>query len=447
MARQTLARRALVVQIAQRPTPPSRSSAGLPGKPGPAPTDPKWMKSSLGSKAHALEAGAPAPRHAKEDVPPSGDGAEDPGRDPHAFDFGSFAVLAGELAEEMRQRRIVLTEGLEDAEAVVQSTDRESVEIPTEATGAEIPDGAAAAPEYDPKEYWNTVHALDAEEYLRDVVYGGVDGLVYVRNLAEFVATAPLDVGERAEDEDGDEDVDMEDSASSLPLGSTLPSWVAQNVVGPLTDSRHALLQRTALELIAPTLSFTGLRTRSPPTPISTTTSSPAMVSTALHVRPRAAAALAALLQIYTQKIDMASLIRTPAEVEHEQSEKEWAGKGLAQNGPAEMNSVLDHVAGVICRLQAERTRRRRARIREAEIEPPRRARAGTKRAGAGKAQRGQAPSPRARVVIRAADAPWPSHSPHAPPSCLPSYYQGTRPSPSCLPPSHLRTQRTIRTR
>ncbi|KAJ6454953.1 hypothetical protein C8R47DRAFT_1228472 [Mycena vitilis] len=46
--------------------------------------------------------------------------------DPHAFDFGSFAVLAGELAEEMRQRRIVLTEGLEDAEAVVQSTDRET---------------------------------------------------------------------------------------------------------------------------------------------------------------------------------------------------------------------------------------------------------------------------------------------------------------------------------
>ncbi|KAJ7664358.1 hypothetical protein DFH06DRAFT_1041710 [Mycena polygramma] len=292
-----------------------------------------------------------APRRAKEDVPPTGDDAEEPGRDPHALDFGSFAVLAGELAEEMRRRRIVLPEGLEDAEALVKSTVRESVEIPSEATGADTPDGGAAPPVYDPKEYWNTAHALEAEEYIRDVVYGGVDGLAYVRSLAEFVATAPLDVGERAEDED--EDVDMEDSTSSLPLGSTLPSWVAQNVVGPLTEGRHALLQRTAQELIAPTPSSVKAENEKPGNSNLDDDKLPAMVSTALHVRPRAAAALAALLQIHTHKIDMAALIRTPVELA--QSEEEWAGKGLAQNaGPAEMNGVLDHVAGVICRLQAE---------------------------------------------------------------------------------------------
>jgi bromodomain-containing protein 7/9 len=79
----------------------------------------------------------------------------------------------------------------------------------------------------------------------------------------------------------------------------------------------------------------------------------PALVSAALHVRPRAAATLAALLQIHSHKIDMAALIRTPAELE--QSEEEWAGKGFAANGPTEMNVVLDYVADVICGLQAER--------------------------------------------------------------------------------------------
>ena len=35
--------------------------------------------------------------------------------------------------------------------------------------------------------YWTTQRAAEAEDYIRDVVYGGVDGLAYVRSLAEFV--------------------------------------------------------------------------------------------------------------------------------------------------------------------------------------------------------------------------------------------------------------------
>ncbi|KAJ7457355.1 hypothetical protein FB451DRAFT_1406794 [Mycena latifolia] len=285
-----------------------------------------------------------AGRRPKDDLPP--DDADDPAREPHALDFGSFAVLAGELAEEMRRRRVVLPEALEDADAMVKVDVRASVEVPAEADGtAAVTEGAT--PAFDPGEYWSTAHALEAEGYIRDVVYGGVDGLAYVRSLAEFVGTPPLDVGERVEDED----VDMEDSAPSLPLGCTLPAWVAQNVVGPLTEGRHALLQRTALELIA---------SKTPVKPEDAKFSSdddklPAAVSAALHVRPRAAAALAALLQIHAHKLDMAALIHSPAEMS--QSEEEWAGKGLslAQSGPAEMNVVLDYVAGVICALQAER--------------------------------------------------------------------------------------------
>jgi bromodomain-containing protein 7/9 len=62
-----------------------------------------------------------------------------PVREVHAVDFGSFAQLAGALEEEMRQRGILIQDG---------------------------------------------------EEYIRDLVYGGVDGLAYTRSLAEFVTVA-----------------------------------------------------------------------------------------------------------------------------------------------------------------------------------------------------------------------------------------------------------------
>jgi bromodomain-containing protein 7/9 len=42
--------------------------------------------------------------------------------------------------------------------------------------------------ESDPDEYWTAQSAAKAQDYIRDVVYGGVDGLAYVRSLAEFVS-------------------------------------------------------------------------------------------------------------------------------------------------------------------------------------------------------------------------------------------------------------------
>ncbi|KAF8192704.1 hypothetical protein K438DRAFT_2017894 [Mycena galopus ATCC 62051] len=256
---------------------------------------------------------------------PPGDEADDHARETHALDFGAFALLAGE----MRRRGVPLPEGLEDADVILKGAVRDSLEIPVPAETGDS--GGAVPPAFDLKKYWGTGQALGAEGYIRDVVYGGVDGLAYVRSLAEFVATPPLDIGEHM------------DAAPSLPLGTTLPAWVAQNVVGPLTEGRHALLQRTALELRSP-MSVKPENDRIP----TDDDKLPALVSAALHVRPRAAAS-----QLHVQKIDMAALIHVPSELK--QSETEWAGKGLAGSGPTEMNVVLDYVAGVICRLQAER--------------------------------------------------------------------------------------------
>lgn len=118
-------------------------------------------------------------------------------REVHAADFGSFALLAGELAEEVR-RRGTSREG-EEEEAMLNAL-RESVdcEIATKATatpeislGSGMPETSNTHP--GANSYWNTHRAAEAEDYIRDLVYGGVDGLAYVRSLAEFVNG---DVGE-----------------------------------------------------------------------------------------------------------------------------------------------------------------------------------------------------------------------------------------------------------
>ena len=39
--------------------------------------------------------------------------------------------------------------------------------------------------------YWSSARAAEAEDHIRDVVYGGIEGLAYVRSLAEFI-TPPM---------------------------------------------------------------------------------------------------------------------------------------------------------------------------------------------------------------------------------------------------------------
>jgi bromodomain-containing protein 7/9 len=43
-------------------------------------------------------------------------------------------------------------------------------------------------------DYFTSQWAAEAEDYIRDIVYGGVDGFAYVRSLAEFVGSGPMEV-------------------------------------------------------------------------------------------------------------------------------------------------------------------------------------------------------------------------------------------------------------
>lgn len=118
-------------------------------------------------------------------------------REAQATDFGSFAVLAGELAEEMRRRGMIppdteketvdhevnmelIRERLDCQNAAKKLLPVENASINTDLAHVNGADLIA-------KNYWTTQRAAEAEEYVRDLVYGGVEGLAYVRSLAEFV--------------------------------------------------------------------------------------------------------------------------------------------------------------------------------------------------------------------------------------------------------------------
>lgn len=120
-------------------------------------------------------------------------------REAHTTDVGSFAVLAGELAQEMRHRGVSNSPGtgVDEDQSAMLDIIRNSLDCESGAktvTNGSTIESAAATEEsssalFHAKDYWSLKRAAEAEVYLRDVVYGGVDGLAYIRSLAEFVTT------------------------------------------------------------------------------------------------------------------------------------------------------------------------------------------------------------------------------------------------------------------
>lgn len=100
----------------------------------------------------------------KEDEEPQS--TEVPPRDLFPSDFGSFAALGAEL------------------NASVSSQEELATSIRASIENRLIKRSLKAGVE---SEYWTDEKAQEAWDYLRDAVYGGVDGFAYVRSIAEFV--------------------------------------------------------------------------------------------------------------------------------------------------------------------------------------------------------------------------------------------------------------------
>ncbi|KAF5319224.1 hypothetical protein D9619_008454 [Psilocybe cf. subviscida] len=166
--------------------------------------------------------------------------------------------------------------------------------------------------------YWSSHRAAEAEAFVRDVVYGGVEGYAYVRSLAEFVNGRTYHEGAKDPEYEADEP-----SPVKYPgLGMPLAKWVEQTIVDSLTEGRHSLLRRTATEL-AHQAQVPGAGARAEAGTIAS------RVAASLQTHPYALTALTALQHIRQHKIDMGALIKTPDELFL--SEEEWIGKALKE--------------------------------------------------------------------------------------------------------------------
>ncbi|KAF9530721.1 hypothetical protein CPB83DRAFT_762505 [Crepidotus variabilis] len=258
-------------------------------------------------------------------------------REAHAVDFGSFSTLAGALSAELQKRGVTahkiaasgsdLHDGVDQQatlDLIKDSLDLEGNKLKgmdaenKDLTLGEVPKATVTeemnATNLLTHGYWTNQRAIEAEEYLKDVVYGGVGGLAYVRSLAEFSGRYPLN-----EQPTGNLRP-LEDRAFPVPL----MDWVVNNIIDSLTDGRHALLRETAHELIYQHNQKPSNVTIDPRKGTVST-----QVTASLYLFPATLIALSSLLHIRLHKIDMGSLLKTPQELFL--SEEEWAGKGIKE--------------------------------------------------------------------------------------------------------------------
>ncbi|KAI0324847.1 hypothetical protein GY45DRAFT_1438799 [Cubamyces sp. BRFM 1775] len=247
-------------------------------------------------------------------------------REPVAADFGTFATLPSLLAEEQRLKD--MSAGLGSEERLFNAV-RQSVQAPA-ASSSQCESADVKAETTGEEDYWKG-KATEAEAYIRDVVYGGVDGFAYVRSLAEFLTPSePIQ-------HDGEPPTYGE-------LGMPVAKWVEENVINPLTDGRHAILCEAAriLNELPPTpppepSSPTSLSIPAPTTPPSDPIRH--QIELSLRTYPAAAKALATLQTIAQAQIDLPALIRAPDELFR--AEDVWAGREYREKRRREMDEAL----------------------------------------------------------------------------------------------------------
>ncbi|KAH7886661.1 hypothetical protein F5I97DRAFT_1807801 [Phlebopus sp. FC_14] len=236
-------------------------------------------------------------------------------REPAPADYGSFAAFLGALATETGTQ-------VYSSQQRLFATIRSSVEnrpikrkLKTESTTHE--------------EFWTDEKAAEGWDYVRNVVYGGVDGYAYVRSLAEFVKRPEgqdwledplLDLGHRRPQGEEDRANGVNESALGVPLAR----YVEDHLVDTITRGLHGHLRDTFLPFspFAHSSSSPTGANHSPCAPSPSTPVFPNPKLTALVARttalPYAAQALAALRVLHAEQLDMAALVRSPEELAKE---------------------------------------------------------------------------------------------------------------------------------
>jgi len=204
-----------------------------------------------------------------------------PPREHATTDYGSMSILMADLARE------ATVQSISDQRTLFDLL-RNSID------GRDI----SSAPNTDPTE----AAALNAQDYIWSLVYGGVDGVAYVRSLAEFVGSPRSPPSSNTEDED-------------FPL----EDWVEDNVVNSITDGHHKLVQKIVHQVA------TQVTTKSdePLDPSASDISGD--IRRSLGVYPQQGDLIAAL----SSQIDIQNLVNRPLELA--QAELEWSGTAFKQ--------------------------------------------------------------------------------------------------------------------
>lgn len=140
--------------------------------------------------------------------------------------------------------------------------------------------------------------ALNAQDYIWSLIYGGVDGVAYVRSVAEFIQNPSPPSSQNSEDE-------------RFPL----ENWVEGNIVDTITDGRHRLVRKIVHRLA----------TESDGPLDSTTSDISDDIRRSRDVYPQQGDLIAAL----SSQIDIQSLVNRPLELA--QAELEWSGTAFKQ--------------------------------------------------------------------------------------------------------------------
>ena len=197
-----------------------------------------------------------------------------PRREHATTDYGSMSVLMAALAAETTVQNI-------NDQTKLFDLLRNSID------GRDV----SSMPDSNPTE----AAALDTQDYIWSLVYGGVDGLAYVRSLAEFIRSSPSS------------------SSSNTDQGRfPLENWVESNIVDTITEGRHTLVRKIVHQLTA--------NSDDP-----STSDISEDIRRSLDVYPQ----LGDLITALSSQIDIQNLVNRPLELT--QAEFEWSGAAFKQ--------------------------------------------------------------------------------------------------------------------
>jgi bromodomain-containing protein 7/9 len=152
--------------------------------------------------------------------------------------------------------------------------------------------------------------AAIAQSWLREVVYGGFDGLAYMRSVAEFVSPPPHGIPPAA----GDHGPDLPNLA--------LAEYVDSVLIDELTDRRHRTIEAALIR---------------------TEVSGPSSHPTAIPEPPPL---------VPPAPLDLGSLISAPNELFD--AENTWVAAGMKEDSAA-LSHALDHAAHLLEQMQTRR--------------------------------------------------------------------------------------------